>query len=390
MRKTAIVTSGRADFGIYTSVLRAIQAAPTLELRVFATGMHLSPDFGLTVEAIAAEGFEVNERVECLLASDTPSAVAKGMALGVLGFSEVFARHRPDILVVLGDRFEMYAAALAALPFKIPVAHLHGGEVTHGAIDEALRHSLTKLSHLHFTSTEDAARRVVQLGEEPWRVTVSGAPALDALDTVPLYSRDELEAKFGVDLRTPPLLVTFHPVTLRYEETAHHVDELLAALDANGAPVIFTAPNADTSGRLVRAKIEAFVARVPRARLVENLGQRGYFSMMREARVMVGNSSSGIIEAASFGLPVVNIGDRQGGRFRGANVLDCEHGRQEVLAALHRALSPEFQAQSRAVANPYRRAGQPAAALIAERLQSIDLDERLLLKRFHDLPAVLS
>lgn len=387
MRRIAVVTSGRADFGIYTSVLRAIESAPDLELQIFATGMHLSPDFGLTVDSIIAEGFKVDERVESLLASDTPTAIAKATALGVMGFSDVFARNRPDILIVLGDRFEMYAAALAALPFKIPVAHLHGGEVTHGAIDEALRHSLTKLSHLHFTSTEDSARRVIQLGEEPWRVTVSGAPALDALDTAPLFEREALMARFGIDLAEPPLLVTFHPVTLRYEDTASHADELLAALEECGKPVVLTAPNADTNGRQVRARIEAFVARVPRARLVENLGQRGYFSMMRAASAMVGNSSSGIIEAASFGLPVVNIGDRQGGRFRGANVIDSGHGRAEILTAIRLALSPEFRARSRDTVNPYRAQGRAAASLIVERLQTVSLDESLLLKRFHDLPA---
>jgi UDP-N-acetylglucosamine 2-epimerase (non-hydrolysing)/GDP/UDP-N,N'-diacetylbacillosamine 2-epimerase (hydrolysing) len=385
VRKIAVVTVGRSDFGIYTSVLRAIQAAPELELQIFATGMHLSPDFGLTVEAIEREGFVVHERVETLLAADTPSAIAKATGLGVIGFADVFARNRPDVLIVLGDRFEMYAAALAALPFKIPVAHLHGGEVTHGAIDEALRHSLTKLSHLHFTATMDAARRVQQLGEEPWRVTVSGAPALDALETIPLLSREALATQFGLKIDEPPLLVTFHPVTLQYEQTAEHAAELLAALEESGVPVVLTAPNADTCGRQVRAMMEEFVARYPLAQFVENLGQRGYFSMMREARAMVGNSSSGIIEAASFGLPVVNIGDRQGGRFRGGNVIDTGHRREEILAGIRRALAPEFRAGLNGATNPYRASGRTAAAIIIEHLESVSLDVRLLIKRFQDL-----
>lgn len=385
MRKIAVVTVARSDFGIYGSVLRAIQGEPSLELQIFATGMHLAPEFGLTVEMIERDGFAVNERVESLLAADTPSAIAKSTGLGVIGFADVFARNRPDVLVVLGDRFDMYAAALAALPFKIPVAHLHGGEVTHGAIDEALRHSLTKLSHLHFVATQDAAQRVIQLGEEPWRVTHSGAPALDAIDSVPQLSREELQSRFGLKLDEAPLLVTFHPTTLQFEQTAAQTAELLAAIEASGLPAIFTAPNADTAGRQVRTMIEAFVAAQLRAQFVENLGQQGYFSMMREACAMVGNSSSGIIEAASFGLPVVNIGERQGGRFRGANVIDVGYGREEILAGLKRALAPSFRTEVQALKNPYQAPERTAAALIVERLREVALDERLLIKRFHDV-----
>jgi UDP-hydrolysing UDP-N-acetyl-D-glucosamine 2-epimerase len=384
VRKIAVVTVARSDYGIYGSVLRTIRDDAELELQIFATGMHLAPEFGRTVEMIERDGFTVHERVETLLAADTPSAIAKSTGLGVIGFAEVFARNRPDLLVVLGDRFDMYAPALAALPFKIPVAHLHGGEVTHGAIDEALRHSLTKLSHLHFVATEDAARRVVQLGEEPWRVTLSGAPALDALDDLPRLSREELEARFGLRLAAAPLLVTFHPVTLQYEDSGPQTAELLAGIEASGEPAVFTAPNADTAGRQVRAMIEEFVARCPRAQFVENLGQQGYFSMMREAQAMVGNSSSGIIEAASFGLPVVNVGERQGGRFRGPNVIDVEGGRAAIFRAIQTALSPEFRAQARRLGNPYRGPGR-AAHLIVEKLKEVPLDDRLIVKRFHDL-----
>ena len=385
MRNIAVVTVARSDYGIYQSVLRAIQAEPELKLQLIATGTHLALEFGLTVEMIERDGFVVSERIETLLDSDTPSAIAKSTGLGVIGFADVFARNRPDVLVVLGDRFDMYAAALAALPFKIPVAHLHGGEVTYGAIDEALRHSLTKLSHLHFAATQDSAQRVIQLGEEPWRVRHSGAPALDALNSLPLLSREELRARFGLQLDEPPLLVTFHPVTLQYEQTTWHTEELLAAVETSGTPAVFTAPNADTSGRQVRALIEAFVAEHPRMQFVENLGQQGYFSMMREARAMVGNSSSGIIEAASFGLPVVNIGERQGGRFHGANVIDVGYGRDEILAGLKRALAPEFRAEVQSMQNPYRAPQRTAAAIIVERLRDVTLDDRLLIKRFHDV-----
>jgi UDP-hydrolysing UDP-N-acetyl-D-glucosamine 2-epimerase len=385
VRTVGIVTAGRSDYGIYRSLLRAVSADPELDLRLYVTGMHLAPEFGETVAAIEADGYPISERIETLLASDSPEAVAKAMGLGLLGFSQAFSRSRPDVLVVLGDRFEMYAAALAALPFGIPLAHIHGGEVSFGAIDDALRHSLTKLSHLHFVSTETYARRVVQLGEEPWRVTVSGAPALDSLEQQPRLSAEEIEKRFGISLMPPPVLITFHPVTLEHTQTEGQVAELLAALESAALPVIFTAPNADAAGRMVRAAIESYIAGHADARLVENFGQQAYFSILPMVAAMVGNSSSGLIEAASFGLPVVNIGNRQAGRIRGANVIDAGNGRAEILAAIQRALAPEFRAAIRSVENPYRVPKTTAAAVILERLKTIALDDRLRCKRFHDL-----
>jgi UDP-hydrolysing UDP-N-acetyl-D-glucosamine 2-epimerase len=379
------VTVGRSDYGIYRSLLRALSADAELELRLYVTGMHLAPEFGETVKMIEADGYPVAERIETLLSSDSPEGVAKAMGLGLLGFSQTFARWRPDVLVVLGDRFDMYPAALAALPFGIPVAHIHGGEVSYGAIDDALRHSITKLSHLHFVSTETYAQRVAQLGEEPWRITVSGAPALDDLEKQLRLVPQELEKQFGISLKTPPLLVTFHSVTLEYKSTENQVTELLGALAEIGSPVIFTAPNADTAGRIVRAGIESYVASHDNAWLVENFGQRAYFSVLPVVAAMVGNSSSGMIEAASFGLPVVNIGNRQAGRVRGANVIDAGCERAEILDAIRRAIAPEFRMGIRSCENPYRASKGPAASVIVERLKSVALDDRLLCKKFHDL-----
>jgi UDP-hydrolysing UDP-N-acetyl-D-glucosamine 2-epimerase len=299
MRSIGVVTAARSDYGIYRPLLQRLQADADIDLRVLVTGMHLSPEFGLTVKAIEADGLPITERVEMLLASDSPEGIAKSIGLGVIGFAQAYARSRPDILVVLGDRFEMYAAALAAVPFTISIAHLHGGEVTQGAIDEALRHSLTKFSHLHFVSTEDYARRVRQLGEEAWRVTVSGAPGLDNLRTVNLLSADEVCQQYGVSLQPPPLLVTFHPVTLEAERTEAHIAELLAALARAGLPVIFTGVNADTGGRLIQQKIGDFAQSQHAVWMLDNLGTRGYFSVMQYAAAMVGNSSSGLIEAPS-------------------------------------------------------------------------------------------
>ncbi len=380
-----MVTVARSDYGIYQSLLKAIQADPDLELRLMVAGMHLAPEFGMTVRDIERDGYPIDARIDMALTGDSPEAIARSTGLGVTGFAQAFARSRPDILVVLGDRFDMYGAALAALPFKIPVAHIHGGEVTHGAMDDALRHSLTKLSHLHFTSTQEAARRVIQLGEQPWRVSVSGAPALDGLDSIAMLTREQLEDRIGFPLRPAPLLVTFHPVTLQYEATADQTDALLGALEDCGLPIVFTAPNADTAGRQVRTRIEAYVAAHPNSTFVENFGQSGYFTMMREASAMVGNSSSGIIEAASFHLPVVNIGQRQGGRQRGGNVLDAECEREAIRVAISRATAPEFRALVGAMENPYRVAGRSAASMIVEKLKAVPLDEDLVLKRFHDL-----
>ena len=383
MRTIGVVTVARSDYGIYLPVLRQIQADSDLRLHLFVSGMHLSPEFGLTVRAIEADGFEVGERVEMLLSSDSPEGIAKSIGLGTIGFAQAYARYRPDILLVLGDRFEMYAAALAALPFKIPVAHIHGGEVTHGAIDDALRHSITKLSHLHFVATETYARRVAQLGEEPWRITVSGAPGLDNLHAIRLLTIEELGARYSLCLQPPPLLVTFHPASLEHEQTEWQIGELLAALDDAGLPAVFTLPNADTGGRVIHRMIAEYVGERPSAWLVDNLGTQAYFSLMAVAAAMVGNSSSGIIEAPSLGLPAVNIGTRQAGRVRGANVIDVGYERAAILEGIRQAVRPEFRESLRQMQNPYG-CGR-ASGKIVERLKTVPLDDNLILKRFYDL-----
>ncbi len=385
MRKIAVVTVGRSDFGIYAPVLRALRNEPDLDLCLIAAGGHLSPTFGWTVNELTARGFPPDECVDLLLSADTSEAVAKSMGLGLIGFAQAYARLKPDVLLVLGDRFDMFAAAAAAVPFKIPIAHLHGGEVTVGAMDEAFRHSITKMSHLHFASTREHADRIVQLGEEPWRVTVSGAPGLDNLHDMEWLSATALEERLGVRFSQPPLLLTYHPVTLQYEQTATHIDELLAALGDISRPIVITKPNADTNGQIIIQRIEAFARSRPDVRVADNLGTQAYFSLMRCAAAMVGNSSSGIIEAASFELPVVNIGIRQQGRPRSRNVIDTGATRSEIAAALTRALSPEFRQNLTGLQNVY---GQgDAAPRIVQRLKTEPLNEQLLLKRFHDLDA---
>lgn len=379
-----VVTGSRSDYGIYRPLLRALLDDAFFALRLFVTGAHVSREFGHTVDTIVAEGFRVDERIEMLLSSDSPEGIAKSMGLGAIGFAQAYARSRPDLLIVLGDRFEMHAAVLAALPFKIPVAHIHGGESTEGAIDDALRHSITKMSHLHFVSTEEYGRRVMQMGEEPWRVTVSGAPSLDNLKTTKLLDRGDLEKMLGLSLEVAPLLVTYHPVTLEYEQTEWQVGELLAALQAVDRPVVFTLPNADTYGRVIAQKIREFVRDRPTTRLVDNLGTQGYFSLMAHAAAMVGNSSSGLVEAPSFGLPVVNIGNRQRGRLRAANVIDVGYSRDEIVTGIRQALSPQFRESLHDLSNPY--GDGRAAEVIVHTLKTVPLDDRLVTKRFHDGP----
>jgi len=381
-REIGVVTVARSDYGIYRPVLQKTESANDLRLRLFVAGMHLSPEFGLTVSDIEADGFEIADRVEMLLSSDTPEGIANSIGLGAIGFAHSYASFTPDILVVLGDRFEMLSAVVAALPYTIPVAHIHGGETTEGAFDESIRHAITKMSHLHFVSTERYRQRVIQMGEDPGHVILSGAPGLDNIRTVDLVEPDELEKRVGMSLDPAPLLVTFHPVTLEYEDTSRHIAELLAALDAVGLPVVFTYPNADTQGRVIMQAIEGHVRTRSHTKVVVNLGTRAYFSLMRCARAMVGNSSSGIIEAASFELPVVNIGSRQRGRICGRNVINAECDRGSIVLAVREAISPDFRSDLKGIQNPY--GDGHAAERIVETLRTVPLDRGLRLKHFYD------
>ncbi len=384
-RTIAMVTVGRSDWGIYRPVARAICNDPDLRLRIVATGGHLVPAMGRTIDEIRADGFSVDEQIDCLLSADTPLAVAKSMGLATMGLAEAYQRLAPDVVLVLGDRFEMHAAALAAVPLRLPLAHIHGGEITLGATDDVFRHAITKYSHLHFAATEEFAARIVQMGEAPWRVTVSGAPALDNLAELELLSRDSLERRLGLPLARPPLLATFHPVTLQYEQTPSQIEEFLAALAEFDLPIVITRPNADAGNQAIVRRLAQFADERPHTVVVENLGTQAYFSLMSMAAALVGNSSSGIIEAASFALPVVNVGIRQEGRPRSKNILDVGDDRRAISAALRRALTPEFRKSLHGMKNTY--GSGDAAARIVRRLKSVDLDDTLLIKRFHQSAA---
>jgi len=385
LRSIGAVTTSRADFNAYRPLLKALHADPELSLKVYVSGMHLSPEFGLTVRCLEDDGIPIAERIETLLSSDTPEAIAKCMGLGLIGFSQAFSRFQPDILVVLGDRYEMFAAALAAVPFKIPIAHIGGGDLTLGAIDDVLRHSMTKLSHLHFVSTEEHARRVMQMGEAPDRVFVSGEPALDAIFVGPRFTAAELRRRYGISVEPPFLLVTFHPVTLEYEQVEWQIDELLAALNLARMPVIFTMPNADTAGRIVTARIRSWVKSHPDiGTMVDSFGGEAYYSVLARASAVVGNSSSALIEAPSFKIPAVNIGKRQSGRIRAGNVIDAAHDRGSVLAAIQKATSSDFRQPLQSLTNPYASRTNSAVATILKALKDVELGGALLVKKFRD------
>jgi len=357
-RKICVVTGSRADYGCLRWVMQAISEMPGLELQVIATGMHLSPEFGLTYLEIEKDGFCIDAKIEMLLSADTPVALAKSMGLGLIGFGEALHRLRPDLLFVLGDRFEIFAAAAAATVAGIPIAHAHGGETTEGAFDEALRHSITKMSHLHFVAAPEYRRRVIQMGEQPERVWVVGALGLDNLAKLKLLDRKELEASLSFMLGRRNLLVTFHPVTLENATFEAQMTELLGALEALvDTQLIFTMPNADTGGRIAIEMIERFVADHANARAYVSLGERRYLSCIRHVDAVVGNSSSGLIEVPSFGKATVNIGDRQRGRLKAQSVIDCAPEKAAIGAAMQQAYSPAFQAQLAAVRNPYGEAG---------------------------------
>src|SRR4051812_3189367 len=383
MRTIGVVTVARSDYGILRPVLEPIAADDELELALYVSGTHLSPAHGNTIDEIRSDGFRVAARVPLAAASDDPAAIDNAIGDGVSGFGAAFAQTRPDVLLLLGDRFEMLAAALAALPFKIPLAHVHGGESSEGAFDDAIRHALSKLSHLHFVSTEQHARRLRQLGEEPWRITVSGAPGVDAIAQAEPVDDGELETSIGMSLNGSTLLVTYHPATLDSVDAASRTRALLSALDAAGHPIVFTAPNADPGGEAVRALLEQYVEDHADARIVSSLGSRAYVALMRRVAAMVGNSSSGLIEAPSVGLPVVNVGARQDGRLRAANVVDVADDEASILAGIERALAPEFRASLAGIENPY--GDGRAAGRIVDVLRRVELGQELLVKRFQDV-----
>jgi GDP/UDP-N,N'-diacetylbacillosamine 2-epimerase (hydrolysing) len=386
-RKICVITGTRSEFGLLRWFMQEVQSEPMLELQVIATGMHLSPEFGMTYREIEQAGFSIDVKVEMLLSADTATAVTKSMGLGLIGFADAYTRLAPDLIVVLGDRFEILAAATAALIAGIPVAHLHGGETTEGAFDEAIRHSITKMSHLHFVAADDYRRRVIQLGEQPERVFLVGGLGIDAIKRITLLEREALETSLDFKLGRKNLLITFHPVTLEGATSQKQMAELLAALDElTDTNLIFTMPNADTGGRELAGMVEAFVATHSNARVYASLGQLRYLSCMQYVDGVIGNSSSGLAEAPSMGVGTINIGDRQKGRLSASSVIDCAPTVASIREALIKLYDPAFRSTLPDTVNPYGNGG--ASKKIIEVLSTYSI-ESLLKKSFYDIPTVL-
>ncbi|WP_141048483.1 UDP-N-acetylglucosamine 2-epimerase [Aliarcobacter cryaerophilus] len=382
-RKICVVTGTRAEYGLLYWLMKEIEADKELELQLIATGMHLSPEFGLTYKEIEKE-FSVNKKIEMLLSSDTAIGISKSMGLAQISFSEAYEELKPDVLIVLGDRYEIFSATTAAMIARIPIAHLHGGETTEGAFDESIRHSITKMSHLHFTATQEYKNRVIQLGEDPSRVFNVGGMGIENIKRLKLISKDEFEKSIEFNLNIKNILVTFHPVTLEKSTAKNQFQELLDAIDElKDTNIIFTKSNSDTDGRVINKMIDEYVTKNSHKSIrFTSLGQLRYLSALQYVDAVVGNSSSGLAEAPSFKIGTINIGDRQKGRIKASSLIDCEPNKGSILQAFDRLYSKEFQETLRTTINPY--GDGCASTKIVETLKSVDL-KNILKKSFYDL-----
>lgn len=376
-RKIAVVTSSRADYSHLYWVLVELSHQPEVELAIITIGPHLSKEFGNTWKDIAQDGFVAEENIECLLSSDSDVGMAKTIGVATLGLADCLGRMRPDVLLLIADRYEMMAPASVALALRIPVAHIEGGDVSLGAIDDAVRNALTKLSHIHFTTTQNSFRRVISMGEEPWRVHQTGSPSLDHLVKNTLLSRNEVECRLGIRLDEQAVAVIYHPVTIA-QDTLFELDELLAALKNIPQPLLFISPNADAGSRELTGRLQAMASRRGNARMITSIDHLTYISLLKYLAVLAGNSSSGIMEAASFKLPVVNVGLRQKGREHAENVLDCPADRRQIENAIHVALSERFRDSLSRLINPY--GDGHAAEKISRVLTTVPLSQSLLMK----------
>lgn len=386
MKRIGIMTGTRAEYGLLKPLMQEINKDNDLELYLIVSGMHLSPEFGMTYKEIEEDGFQINAKVEMLLSSDSPVGISKSIGLGIIGFADEFQRADLDMLILLGDRYEALSAAISAMVMRIPIAHLHGGELTEGAIDEGIRHSITKMSYLHFTSTEQYRNRVIQLGENPERVFYVGALGVENIKKINLMTKEELERSIHFEIDENTVVVTYHPVTLENNTVEEQFLNLLEVLDRNPKiRMIFTKANADTNGRIVNELIDKYAAQnSERACAFMSLGQKRYLSALKYCRIVIGNSSSGIIEAPSFGKPIINIGDRQKGRICADSVINCGYTQQEIQRAMETALTEEFENKARNCRNPYEK--ENTAANIISVIKDYLLNDKIKLKKgFYDI-----
>lgn len=382
-RKVCIVTGSRAEYGLLRKVVKGVNDASDLTLQLISTGMHLSPEFGLTYREIVDDGFRIDRKIEMLTSSDTTTGIAKSIGLGIIGFADALSELKPDIMVVLGDRYEIYSAVTTAHSMGIPVAHIHGGEVTEGAFDDAMRHAITKMSQLHFVAAEEYRQRVIQLGEHPDHVFLTGGLGVDNILDLTLLGYEELESSLGLRFGKKNLLVTFHPVTMRVDHGIGQLKELLAALSQlQGTVLIFTLPNADAAGRKMIEMVSHFVKNHELAYAFASLGQLRYLSCMAHVDAVVGNSSSGLLEAPTLRIGTINIGERQHGRLSATSVINCDAKQQSIITAIELLYSAAFQAKLHSVVNPYGSGG--ASKEIVNIIARTDLTH-IVNKTFYDL-----
>lgn len=382
MKKIAIITATRAEYGLLRPLIELVHSDQELELQLLVTGAHLSPNHGNTWQQIEADGFSITKKFEMLLASDSSVAISKAMGLAQISFAEAFEELKPDVAVILGDRYEMLAVASSALMFNLPVAHIHGGELTYGAIDDAIRHAITKMSNLHFTSTEEYRQRVIQMGEQPETVFNTGAIGLDSIKNLHLLGRNELENTLDIKLKKQNFIITVHPETKSNVPVKQQIDELLHSLDHfDDTFLFFTSANADAQGSEINARLKEYAATHPdKALFVNSLGQIRHLSCLKHFDMVIGNSSSGIIEAPSFKTPVVNIGTRQQGRIMAENIINCNTTRNEIKQAINKGLSKPFQESIKNLKSPYGEGN--AAPKILNILKTHNIKS---IKKFHDI-----
>lgn len=380
----SVLTATRAEYGLLKPIIEKLNRVPEFDVRVVATGAHLSPEFGLTYKEIEQDGILIDEKIEILLSSDTPSAISKSMGLAMINFADYFGKLKPDMLIVLGDRYETLAVATVAMNLRIPIAHLYGGETTEGAIDESIRHAITKLSYLHFTSTEEYRKRVIQLGEAPERVFCVGAIGIENIINDKLMSKSELEKSINFKLDKPYAVVTFHPVTLEDNQSKEQVKALLEACESyKDMKFIFTKANADANGRIINQLIDDFVEKNNNIIAFASLGMTRYLSALKHCALVIGNSSSGLLEAPSFGIPTVNIGDRQKGRIQADSVINCEPTKDNIEKAIKIALSDEFRNKAKNTNNPYGDGN--TSEKVVDRIKDFILNQKInLKKKFYD------
>jgi len=382
-RKICVVTGTRAEYGLLSNLMNEIRKDSHLDLQIVVTGMHLSSEFGLTYKLIEEDGFIINEKIEMLLSSDTPTGVAKSMGLATIGFTDAFDRLKPDIIVILGDRYEMLAVAQVALIMRIPIAHISGGEVTEGVIDDSIRHSITKMSHIHFTANKEYRSRVIQLGEQPDKVFDVGDPGVENIKRIIYLSKNELKKYFGFNL-DKFFLITFHPSTLETNTAEIQIKSLLSALEKYpDYQLIFTKSNADTDGRIINDLIDEYVAlNSDRAKAYFSLGQLRYLSTLKICNAVIGNSSSGIVEAPVFSIPTINIGDRQKGRLKSNSIIDCGVTEQEIIDAINKSISNEFQNTMKHVDLKYD--SESTTDKIMDILKKVEI-KAIIKKSFYDI-----